>query len=613
MRKDFFIPFKYKISIIMVAIAILIVSFLGVVHYNNLKGVLVKEYEEKVQLLTDKTVDAYMAMDLTYSVLEKSLEDRMRKVSLSIVNDFANMKGGEEINLFTYKNAIKGMEIALINGQYVTEKTTSKENLNKDYRLWPEGLNRLKYAKFNNTFASDRIGLTASDSKMKKISYEPTVNGQYVVEIAVDMHAYASVYKNIDFNTIAQDLIIANSSISNVTLYNSSGRAYGRTDRVVPAEGVSEKLFMHINDVIKQQSIIEVYDLYNENPALYKYIPILPFGTTNTDSANVIEVIFNDHELQKNLRTYSQITLTSTLLIIILVVFVGTMLSNRVSSPIHKMMQVINAVSNGDFTGRTEIASTDEFKVLSKNFDRMIEEIAMLIDERDLHVNVLNEKNAEIVYQRDEINALYEETTAMNSELEGLLAEVKKSYLNTVQSLANAIEAKDQYTRGHCERVTEYSVAIGNAMGLGDDDVYNLRLAGILHDIGKIGIDSNILNKAGKLTDEEFAQIQRHPVIGYNILKGIEFLEKCREIIYQHHERVDGTGYPLGLKDSQIGILSKIVAVADAYDAMTSERPYRSTPLTREAAILQLEENKGTQFDGDVVEVFSQLIKENTQ
>lgn len=185
--------------------------------------------------------------------------------------------------------------------------------------------------------------------------------------------------------------------------------------------------------------------------------------------------------------------------------------------------------------------------------------------------------------------------------------ELELAYGETVFALAKAVEAKDQYTAGHCERVSEMALELGQVLSLNILSLHTLRLAAILHDIGKIGISIDILNKPGRLTPEEFKTIMNHPLIGYNIIKDIAFLKDAAEIIIKHHERVDGSGYPNRLKDEEMSLEAKILCVVDSYDAMTSQRAYRKTPLTHEEACEALTKGKDSQFDAAVVDAFIQM------
>lgn len=188
-----------------------------------------------------------------------------------------------------------------------------------------------------------------------------------------------------------------------------------------------------------------------------------------------------------------------------------------------------------------------------------------------------------------------------------LYQELQRSYLETIRALVQAVEEKDPYTRGHSERVTTFSVKIARALGLSNQQVQMIQYAGVLHDIGKIGIDRNILQKRARLTPEEFDVVKGHPMIGERIIRPIGFLTGVLAAVSQHHERYDGFGYPTGIKGAQMSIEARILAVADAYDAMITERPYRK-PLPRRDAIQELQRCSGTQFDPLVVEHFIDIL-----
>jgi HD-GYP domain-containing protein (c-di-GMP phosphodiesterase class II) len=165
------------------------------------------------------------------------------------------------------------------------------------------------------------------------------------------------------------------------------------------------------------------------------------------------------------------------------------------------------------------------------------------------------------------------------------------------------VDAKDSYTAGHSTRVTLYSVIIGEELGLDVEQLRRLRLAGLLHDVGKIGIRDSVLGKPGRLTDEEFAMMKSHPQVGENILTPVSQLADVIPGVVSHHERFDGTGYPRGLKAEEIPLLGRIIGVADAFDAMTSDRVYRPR-LSDEVALAELRKHSGTQFDSRVVTAF---------
>lgn len=213
------------------------------------------------------------------------------------------------------------------------------------------------------------------------------------------------------------------------------------------------------------------------------------------------------------------------------------------------------------------------------------------------------------VKSNDEIQELAAAFNKMTAGLKETQEKLQRSYLNTIQSLAQALEAKDPYTRGHSERVKRYAVDIAGRLGLSSEEIRLLEDICVLHDIGKIGIPENILAKPSSLSEEEWRIIKMHPIIGEKILQHIEFLRPGLSIIRDHHERPDGKGYPNSLKMEDISLLASIVAVADAFDAMTSNRPYRKA-FTKDETIAVLKQNKGSQFDSRVVDVFIDYLKE---
>ncbi|MEW6380874.1 MAG: HD domain-containing phosphohydrolase [bacterium] len=183
----------------------------------------------------------------------------------------------------------------------------------------------------------------------------------------------------------------------------------------------------------------------------------------------------------------------------------------------------------------------------------------------------------------------------------------KREYINMIQALCELIELKNPYTYRHSQKVTKYAVEIAEQMGLSREEVDQVKQSGLIHDIGKIGIVDAILNKPGRLTDEEFAEIKQHPVLGTKVLKHLRLLQPEMAIIEHHHERWDGKGYPDGLKGNKIPRASRILAVADSLDAMLSNRPYRPVQ-TLEYAISELQRCCGTQFDPEVVEAFLTVL-----
>lgn len=186
--------------------------------------------------------------------------------------------------------------------------------------------------------------------------------------------------------------------------------------------------------------------------------------------------------------------------------------------------------------------------------------------------------------------------------------ELEKAYLESIETLRYTVEAKDSYTRGHSDRVADYSVLIGKELNLPENDLKTLRIGGLFHDIGKIGVPDSIIQKDAKLTDEEYSEIKNHPSIGAHILSSAAIFKDIIPIVKHHHERYNGRGYPGQLEGENIPYLARIAAVADSFDAMTSRRTYRA-PLPIDYVISEIEKCKGTQFDPQIADVFLDILR----
>jgi HD-GYP domain-containing protein (c-di-GMP phosphodiesterase class II) len=211
--------------------------------------------------------------------------------------------------------------------------------------------------------------------------------------------------------------------------------------------------------------------------------------------------------------------------------------------------------------------------------------------------------------EQDDLALLQSLSSLLGAAVSNQRAEERQrlTFLRTLESLATALEARDDYTRGHSHRVCEVSLLIGQSLGLGLDSLEELRIGTTLHDIGKIGVPDAILNKPGRLTDEEFLVMREHPVIGYEICRPLRLSEGVLIIIRNHHEKLDGSGYPDGLKGGELPLALRIVCVADAFDAMSSRRPYRGV-MDIQKVLAELGRGAGIQFDPVVVETLRDLL-----
>jgi putative nucleotidyltransferase with HDIG domain len=242
-------------------------------------------------------------------------------------------------------------------------------------------------------------------------------------------------------------------------------------------------------------------------------------------------------------------------------ILIGLALADRITRPIDQLVASMRVVSAGDYSRRVQVESPDEIGYLATTFNEMSAALQEQIRARD------------------------------------------EAYFRNLEALARVIDARDPYTFEHSARVAAISLELAKGMNLSETDLVVLRRAGLLHDVGKIGVSDKILAKTAPLNDEEWASIRRHPVIGYEMLKDVPFLQPSLDPIRHHHERWDGEGYPDGLKGASISQLARIVTLADAFDAMTSDRPYRKG-FSFEFAARTMVSEAGRQFDPAVVDAF---------
>ena len=270
-----------------------------------------------------------------------------------------------------------------------------------------------------------------------------------------------------------------------------------------------------------------------------------------------------------------------------------------------------------DMTIAVEAINRGEiFRLITKpwNDDELKATLRQAFDHHDLKAEIkrLNQVTREQNFKLQDMNKnLEEKVRDRTKQLDGKNSELRTAYIQTIRALAEAIDAKDAYTRGHSERVAVYASRLGNQMGLRKELIERIYFAGLLHDVGKIGIPDAIITKPDQLTREEYREIQRHPEIGAKILEPVEFLSSIVPCVRHHHEWYDGcqSGYPDRLAGDLIPLPSRVILVADTVEAMTSDRPYRKA-LPIDVVVAELHKYSGSQFDPVVVEAFLKLLED---
>ena len=272
-----------------------------------------------------------------------------------------------------------------------------------------------------------------------------------------------------------------------------------------------------------------------------------------------------DKALESVSEMRNQVWLISSI-IALLALVLGYFVSRQITAPLSGLVEAAKKFASGDLSHRIPEKRLTEVATLGNAFNSMSDDLSAYID-----------------------------------DLAKAAKENKELFVGTVKALAAAIDGKDRYTRGHSERVSRVSVAIGQRLGMDEEELEKLRISALLHDVGKIGIDDSILKKPSALTDEEFEIMKSHPQQGYKIMKNIPAMKEFLPGMYMHHEMVDGKGYPQGLKDEEIPLQAKIVSVADTFDAMTIDRPYQKG-MKLPDALERIKSFVGTRYDLKVVD-----------
>jgi HD-GYP domain-containing protein (c-di-GMP phosphodiesterase class II) len=266
-------------------------------------------------------------------------------------------------------------------------------------------------------------------------------------------------------------------------------------------------------------------------------------------------------------------TLGLTALAAVLALGIGFLLSRRLIIPLQELADTSSKIAEGNLAVRATVRGEDELAKLGNNFNDMAGNIEALV-----------------------------------RRLKQALRQNQELFLETIRTLAAAIDAKDPYTRGHSERVASYSMALSRHLGLKQDEVFRIHIAAILHDVGKLGIKDGILNKPGGLSDDEFEIMRQHPSIGAQIMSPIRMLKDIIPGIRNHHETWDGTGYPDRLKGDQIPMVARIIGVADTFDAMTTTRPYQKA-MTLDYVLAKMRSMSGSRFDPLVIDAFLAAVE----
>jgi HD-GYP domain-containing protein (c-di-GMP phosphodiesterase class II) len=425
-----------------------------------------------------------------------------------------------------------------------------------------------------------RPQLIRSGQEMAMTVAEPVLGGpqnQDVVAAVVAIVSFQEVFDAVQQPTSKSERELLNAGLPVVFVVDQNGRAVAHPE---PSVAFSEKPMTDLKVVqdwqesgAQVQSALAPFSTTRDG----RHVEMLgSYATAELDKSARLGVIAIQDE-SAALASVSDMrwqTLWISLVAALLTILIGIFFAKRLTNPVRDLATGAHRIASGDFSQRIEVSSRTELGDLGNSFNLMTDQIERFV-----------------------------------SDLQNSAAENRQLFIGTVKALAAAIDGKDPYTRGHSERVSRFSIAIAQRMGLPDDEVEKIRISALLHDVGKIGIDDKILKKPAALTDEEYEIMKKHPQKGYKIMSQIPAMKEFLPGMYMHHEMVDGRGYPQGLKGDEIPLMGKIVAVADTFDAMTTERPYQKA-MKFEDALARIESFTGTRYDPEVVAAFTAACRE---
>jgi HD-GYP domain-containing protein (c-di-GMP phosphodiesterase class II) len=416
-----------------------------------------------------------------------------------------------------------------------------------------------------------RPQIIRSGQEMALTIAAPVMNGDEIVAAVVAVVSFQEVFKAVQQSSSKSARELLDAGLPVVFVVDQNGKAVAHPDASI---AFSERPMTDLKVVqdwletgAQVQSALAPFTLERDG----RVTPMLgSYATVELDQNTLLGVIAIQDEAAAlaSVSDMRKQTLFISLLAAALALLIGFYFAEKLTRPVRELAAGAQRIAAGDFSQRVKVLGRTELGELGSSFNQMTDQIESFVG--DLQRSV--EENHEL-------------------------------FLGTVKALAAAIDGKDPYTRGHSERVSRFSVAVAQGLGLPDSEIEEIRISALLHDVGKIGIDDRVLKKPAALTDEEFEIMKTHPQKGYKIMSQIPAMRDFLPGMYMHHEMINGEGYPQGLKGDEIPMQARIVSVADTFDAMTTERPYQRA-MDLEAALTRLKSFVDTRYDARVVAAF---------
>ena len=416
-----------------------------------------------------------------------------------------------------------------------------------------------------------RPQIIRSGQEMALTIAAPVMDGEEIVAAVVAVVSFQEVFKAVQQSSSKSARELLDAGLPVVFVVDQNGRAVAHPDAAV---AFSERPMTDLKVVqdwletgAQVQSALAPFTLDRDG----RITPMLgSYATAELDHNSLLGVIAIQDEAAAlaSVRDMRKQTLFISLLAATLVLLIGFYFAEKLTRPVRELAAGARRIAAGDFSQRVKVPGRTELGQLGASFNQMTDQVERFVGDLQRSANE-------------------------NHEL----------FLGTVKALAAAIDGKDPYTRGHSERVSRFSVATAQGLGLPESEIEQIRISALLHDVGKIGIDDNVLKKPAALSDAEFEIMKTHPQKGYKIMSQIPAMRDFLPGMYMHHEMINGGGYPQGLQGDEIPMQARIVSVADTFDAMTTERPYQRA-MDLEGALTRLKSFVGTRYDARVVAAF---------
>jgi HD-GYP domain-containing protein (c-di-GMP phosphodiesterase class II) len=399
----------------------------------------------------------------------------------------------------------------------------------------------------------------------------PVMEDEQIVAAVVAVVSFQEVFKTVQQSSSRSAKELLNAGLPVVFVVDQNGKAVAHPDAAVAFSEKSMTDLKVVQDWLEAgaqvQSALAPFSLARDG----KDVPMLgSYATAELDRNSLLGVIAIQDESAAlaSVREMRNQVFFVSLIAATLALLCGFYFADKLTRPVRELAAGAMRIAGGDFSRRVKVVGRTELGELGSSFNQMTDQIEVFVQ-----------------------------------DLQRSADENRELFLGTVKALAAAIDGKDPYTRGHSERVSRFSVATAEGLGLSDDEIEKIRVSALLHDVGKIGIDDRVLKKPSALDDDEFEIMKTHPQKGYKIMSQIPAMREFLPGMYMHHEMINGQGYPQGLKGDELPMQARVVSVADTFDAMTTERPYQAA-MELEAALTRLKSFVGTRYDPRVVAAF---------